>query len=171
VSYHHLLSLRAIAKVDTDRAIAEEFFKNQYSTDQRYVMLNALALGAHELAGLPLPRYGCGPASDRGSGVISHQAATRQHSTNAIFWRRLRDKFKGSYRTFLGWRSKTLARRMQTVRPILSASASCVSGSLQKSQRSSNRAPRSSSSKYACHRRSPRRPSSRTLQSSASSTR
>ena len=38
-----------------DRAIIEEFFKNQYSTDQRYVMLNALALGAHELAGLPLP--------------------------------------------------------------------------------------------------------------------
>ena len=37
------------------RAIIEEFFKNQYSTDQRYVMLNALALGAHELAGLPLP--------------------------------------------------------------------------------------------------------------------
>ncbi|KAI0060825.1 hypothetical protein BV25DRAFT_1806725 [Artomyces pyxidatus] len=36
-------------------AIAEEFFKNQYSTDQRYVMLNALALGARELAGLPLP--------------------------------------------------------------------------------------------------------------------
>jgi telomere length regulation protein len=37
------------------RAIIEEFFKNQYSTDQRYVMLNAMALGAHELAGLPLP--------------------------------------------------------------------------------------------------------------------
>ena len=37
------------------RAIIEEIFKNQYSTDQRYVMLNALALGAHELAGLPLP--------------------------------------------------------------------------------------------------------------------
>jgi len=37
------------------RAIVEEFFKNQYSTDQRYVMLNALALGAHELAGLTLP--------------------------------------------------------------------------------------------------------------------
>jgi len=37
------------------RAIIEEFFKNQYSTDQRYVMLNALALGAHELAGLSLP--------------------------------------------------------------------------------------------------------------------
>ena len=33
----------------------EEFFKNQYSTDQRYVILNALALGARELACLPLP--------------------------------------------------------------------------------------------------------------------
>ena len=37
------------------RAAVEEFFKNQYSTDQRYVMLNALALGARELACLPLP--------------------------------------------------------------------------------------------------------------------
>ncbi|KAI0262956.1 telomere length regulation protein-domain-containing protein [Gloeopeniophorella convolvens] len=36
-------------------SIIEEFFKNQYSTDQRYVMLNALALGARELAGLPIP--------------------------------------------------------------------------------------------------------------------
>lgn len=36
-------------------SVIEEFFKNQYSTDQRYVMLNALALGARELAGLPLP--------------------------------------------------------------------------------------------------------------------
>ncbi|KAK7015025.1 telomere-reg-2 domain-containing protein [Favolaschia claudopus] len=32
--------------------IIEEFFKNQYSTDQRYTMLNALAHGARELAGL-----------------------------------------------------------------------------------------------------------------------
>ena len=36
-------------------AIVEEFFKNQYSTDQRYTMLNALALGARELASLPIP--------------------------------------------------------------------------------------------------------------------
>ncbi|KAH9056651.1 telomere length regulation protein-domain-containing protein [Lactarius vividus] len=36
-------------------AAVEEFFKNQYSTDQRYVILNALALGARELACLPLP--------------------------------------------------------------------------------------------------------------------
>ncbi|KAH9174221.1 telomere length regulation protein-domain-containing protein [Lactarius sanguifluus] len=36
-------------------AAVEEFFKNQYSTDQRYVILNALALSARELACLPLP--------------------------------------------------------------------------------------------------------------------
>lgn len=36
-------------------AIIEEFFKNQYSTDQRYVALNALATGARELASLPIP--------------------------------------------------------------------------------------------------------------------
>ncbi|KAJ7632433.1 telomere length regulation protein-domain-containing protein [Roridomyces roridus] len=35
--------------------IIEEFFKNQYSTDQRYAMLNALALGARELASLTVP--------------------------------------------------------------------------------------------------------------------
>jgi len=32
----------------------EEFFKNQYSSTQRSVMLNALALGARELASLPI---------------------------------------------------------------------------------------------------------------------
>ncbi|KAI0303468.1 telomere length regulation protein-domain-containing protein [Multifurca ochricompacta] len=37
-------------------AVIEEFFKNQYATDQRYVMLNSLALGAHELAGFSLPK-------------------------------------------------------------------------------------------------------------------
>ncbi|KAJ7470566.1 telomere length regulation protein-domain-containing protein [Mycena latifolia] len=36
--------------------IIEEFFKNQYSTDQRYAMLNALALGARELASLSVPQ-------------------------------------------------------------------------------------------------------------------
>ncbi|KAJ6623438.1 telomere length regulation protein-domain-containing protein [Mycena sp. CBHHK59/15] len=36
--------------------IIEEIFKNQYSTDQRYAMLNALALGARELASLSVPR-------------------------------------------------------------------------------------------------------------------
>ncbi|KAF7363275.1 Telomere-reg-2 domain-containing protein [Mycena sanguinolenta] len=35
--------------------IIEEYFKNQYSTDQRYTMLNALAFGARELAGLSVP--------------------------------------------------------------------------------------------------------------------
>ncbi|EIN07826.1 hypothetical protein PUNSTDRAFT_126727 [Punctularia strigosozonata HHB-11173 SS5] len=35
--------------------IIEQFFSNQYSTDQRFVMLAALALGARELAGLPVP--------------------------------------------------------------------------------------------------------------------
>ncbi|KAJ7489899.1 telomere length regulation protein-domain-containing protein, partial [Mycena galericulata] len=36
--------------------IIEEFFKNQYSTDQRYAMLNSLALGARELASLSVPQ-------------------------------------------------------------------------------------------------------------------
>ncbi|TFK42888.1 telomere length regulation protein-domain-containing protein [Crucibulum laeve] len=36
-------------------ALIEEYFKNQYSADQRYVALNALALGARELASLPVP--------------------------------------------------------------------------------------------------------------------
>ncbi|KAF9793253.1 telomere length regulation protein-domain-containing protein [Thelephora terrestris] len=35
--------------------LIEEFFKNQYSIDQRFVMLTALALGARELASLPVP--------------------------------------------------------------------------------------------------------------------
>ncbi|OBZ75699.1 DNA replication checkpoint protein tel2 [Grifola frondosa] len=35
--------------------IIEQFFSNQYSTNQRFAMLNALALGARELASLPLP--------------------------------------------------------------------------------------------------------------------
>jgi telomere length regulation protein len=35
-------------------AVIEEFFKNQYSVNQRYAMLNALALGARELASLPI---------------------------------------------------------------------------------------------------------------------
>ena len=35
--------------------ITEEFFKNQYSIDQRFVMLTALALGARELASLSVP--------------------------------------------------------------------------------------------------------------------
>ncbi|KAL5519659.1 TEL2 [Sanghuangporus vaninii] len=43
-------------------AIIDEFFKNQYSTDQRFVMLNALALGARELASLPIPPLKVAPA-------------------------------------------------------------------------------------------------------------
>ncbi|KAJ7172672.1 telomere length regulation protein-domain-containing protein [Mycena filopes] len=35
--------------------VIEEFFKNQYSTDQRFAMLNSLALGARELASLSVP--------------------------------------------------------------------------------------------------------------------
>ncbi|KAG2364498.1 telomere length regulation protein-domain-containing protein, partial [Suillus spraguei] len=34
--------------------IIEEFFSNQYSTEQRFVILNALVLGARELASLPI---------------------------------------------------------------------------------------------------------------------
>ncbi|EMD38650.1 hypothetical protein CERSUDRAFT_153646 [Gelatoporia subvermispora B] len=37
-------------------ALIEEFFKNQYSASQRYVILNALVLGARELASLPFPQ-------------------------------------------------------------------------------------------------------------------
>ncbi|KAG8689129.1 telomere binding protein, partial [Ceratobasidium sp. 394] len=35
--------------------IIEQFFHHQYSSAQRFTMLNALALGARELAGLPIP--------------------------------------------------------------------------------------------------------------------
>ncbi|KAF8827406.1 hypothetical protein HHX47_DHR4000193 [Lentinula edodes] len=38
--------------------IIEEFSKNQYSTEQRFVMLNAVALGARELASLPTQTTG-----------------------------------------------------------------------------------------------------------------
>lgn len=36
-------------------SVIAEFFKNQYSTSQRFVMLNALALGAREMAGFSPP--------------------------------------------------------------------------------------------------------------------
>ena len=36
-------------------ALIEQFFRNQYSTNQRFVVLSALAVGAAELASLPLP--------------------------------------------------------------------------------------------------------------------
>ncbi|EGN95974.1 hypothetical protein SERLA73DRAFT_170414 [Serpula lacrymans var. lacrymans S7.3] len=45
-------------------SIIEEFFKNQYSTEQRYVMLNALALGARELASLPIFSSALQPVSN-----------------------------------------------------------------------------------------------------------
>ncbi|KAF9476587.1 hypothetical protein BDN70DRAFT_882199 [Pholiota conissans] len=35
--------------------LTQEFFKNQYSVEQRFTALNALALGARELASLPVP--------------------------------------------------------------------------------------------------------------------
>lgn len=35
--------------------LVEEFFKNQYSGDQRFVAMNALAIGARELSSLPIP--------------------------------------------------------------------------------------------------------------------
>ncbi|KAI0035955.1 telomere length regulation protein-domain-containing protein [Vararia minispora EC-137] len=50
-----LIALVACSPTRAAPAIIEEFFKNQYSMDQRFAMLNALALGARELAGLPMP--------------------------------------------------------------------------------------------------------------------
>ncbi|KAJ2917584.1 hypothetical protein MD484_g2776, partial [Candolleomyces efflorescens] len=50
-----LNALVACAPRPAAPALIEEFFKNQYSVDQRYVALNALALGARELASLPVP--------------------------------------------------------------------------------------------------------------------
>lgn len=46
--------LRTAPSLRSCRCIIEEFFKNQYSSDQRSVMLNALALGARELASLTI---------------------------------------------------------------------------------------------------------------------
>ncbi|KAJ7219093.1 telomere length regulation protein-domain-containing protein [Mycena pura] len=50
-----LNALVACAPSIAASCIIEEFFKNQYSTDQRFAMLNALALGARELASLSVP--------------------------------------------------------------------------------------------------------------------
>ncbi|KAH6918883.1 telomeric DNA binding protein [Coprinopsis sp. MPI-PUGE-AT-0042] len=50
-----LNALVVCAPRQTAPALIEEFFKNQYSADQRYVVLNALAIGARELASLPIP--------------------------------------------------------------------------------------------------------------------
>ncbi|KAK0503045.1 telomere length regulation protein-domain-containing protein [Armillaria luteobubalina] len=55
-----LVALVACCPRKTAPCLIDEFFKNQYNVDQRYVMLNALALGAREMGGLvqpPLPQY------------------------------------------------------------------------------------------------------------------
>ncbi|KXN87756.1 DNA replication checkpoint protein tel2 [Leucoagaricus sp. SymC.cos] len=48
-------ALIACAPRNVAPALIEEFFKNQYSVDQRNVVLTALAVGARELASLPVP--------------------------------------------------------------------------------------------------------------------
>ncbi|GLB35344.1 putative telomere length regulation protein [Lyophyllum shimeji] len=50
-----LNALIACAPRKAAPALIEEFFKNQYSTFQRFIALNALALGAREMARLPIP--------------------------------------------------------------------------------------------------------------------
>ncbi|KAK0197314.1 telomere length regulation protein-domain-containing protein [Armillaria mellea] len=55
-----LVALVACCPRKTAPCLIDEFFKNQYNVGQRYVMLNALALGAREMSGLaqpPLPQY------------------------------------------------------------------------------------------------------------------
>ncbi|ELU38296.1 telomere length regulation domain-containing protein [Rhizoctonia solani AG-1 IA] len=50
-----LVALVACCPTKAAPTIIEQFFHHQYSTSQRFTMLNALALGARELAGLPIP--------------------------------------------------------------------------------------------------------------------
>lgn len=50
-----LTALVACCPHRTAPSVVEEFFRNQYSMDQRFVILNALVFGARELAGLPVP--------------------------------------------------------------------------------------------------------------------
>ncbi|CAE7097225.1 unnamed protein product [Rhizoctonia solani] len=50
-----LVALVACSPTKAAPTIIEQFFHHQYSTAQRFTMLNALALGARELAGLPIP--------------------------------------------------------------------------------------------------------------------
>ncbi|KAG1756297.1 telomere length regulation protein-domain-containing protein [Suillus paluster] len=45
--------------------IIEEFFSNQYSTEQRFVILNAVVLGARELASLPVHSANLQPLDDQ----------------------------------------------------------------------------------------------------------
>ncbi|KAF9036760.1 telomere length regulation protein-domain-containing protein [Panaeolus papilionaceus] len=51
-----LNALVACAPRKAAPALIEHFFKNQFSADQRFVALNALAIGARELASLPVPQ-------------------------------------------------------------------------------------------------------------------
>ncbi|KAG8759757.1 telomere binding protein [Ceratobasidium sp. 428] len=50
-----LVALVVCSPTKAAPTIIEQFFHHQYSTAQRFTMLNALALGARELAGLPIP--------------------------------------------------------------------------------------------------------------------
>ncbi|QRW03443.1 telomere length regulation protein [Ceratobasidium sp. AG-Ba] len=50
-----LVALVACCPTKSAPTIIEQFFHHQYSTAQRFTMLNALAIGARELAGLPVP--------------------------------------------------------------------------------------------------------------------
>jgi telomere length regulation protein len=45
--------------------VIEEFFKNQYSVNQRYAMLNALALGSRDMASSPIPSSEAATQSNR----------------------------------------------------------------------------------------------------------
>jgi telomere length regulation protein len=56
-----LTALVACCPTRAAPSIVEEFFRNQYSGEQRAAMLNALALGARELAGLPVPASSVDP--------------------------------------------------------------------------------------------------------------
>jgi telomere length regulation protein len=60
-------------------SLIEEFTKNQYSTNQRYVILNALALGARELASLPLPASALPPISSARIAFPSKTLPAEQH--------------------------------------------------------------------------------------------
>jgi telomere length regulation protein len=55
---HRQAALTALVACCPERAapsVAEEFFRNQYSMDQRFVILKALVFGSRELAGLSVP--------------------------------------------------------------------------------------------------------------------
>ncbi|KAF7295097.1 Telomere-reg-2 domain-containing protein [Mycena indigotica] len=75
--------------------IIEEFFKNQYSIDQRFAMLNALALGARELASLPVPQSSLqAPHIAFPSKILPlrlHQKYTEDSSSSSVLPRLLDD--------------------------------------------------------------------------------